>query len=136
MYVPVEPTNLTEPLRSRKNAVFSIFKIGIKIIFLIQRILFCVVDKLIILNWKHLKKIKNVTHNFKNLDTNVNSTQSFVRKKWNFRYNDNTNILGVISVSIVFGLMIGNMGRKAEIILHLFLVLNEISMRFVKIIMW
>jgi Na+/H+-dicarboxylate symporter len=59
-----------------------------------------------------------------------------VRKKWNFRYNDNTNILGVISVSIVFGLMIGNMGRKAEIILHLFLVLNEISMRFVKIIMW
>jgi len=32
--------------------------------------------------------------------------------------------------------MIGNMGRKAEIILHLFLVLNEISMRFVKIIMW
>jgi len=59
-----------------------------------------------------------------------------VKKKWNFRYNDNTNILGVISVSIVFGLMIGNMGRKAEIILHLFLVLNEISMRFVKIIMW
>ncbi len=59
-----------------------------------------------------------------------------MKKKWNFRYNDNTNILGVISVSIVFGLMIGNMGRKAEIILHLFLVLNEISMRFVKIIMW
>ena len=63
-------------------------------------------------------------------------TQSYIKKKWNFRYNDNTNIVGVISVSIAFGLMIGNMGRKAEIILHLFLVLNEISMRFVKIIMW
>ena len=32
--------------------------------------------------------------------------------------------------------MIGSMGRKAEILLHLFLVLNEITMKFVKIIMW
>ena len=63
-------------------------------------------------------------------------TQPYIKKKWNFRYKDNTNIVGVISVSIAFGFMIGNMGRKAEIILHLFLVLNEISMRFVKIIMW
>jgi solute carrier family 1 (high affinity glutamate transporter) protein 2 len=58
------------------------------------------------------------------------------KKKWNFRYNDNTNILGVIAFCVAFGMIVSNMGRKAEILLHLFLVLNEIIMKLVKIIMW
>lgn len=58
------------------------------------------------------------------------------KKKWNFRYNDNTNILGVIAFCVALGMIISSMGRKAEILLHLFLVLNEITMKFVKIIMW
>lgn len=58
------------------------------------------------------------------------------KKKWNFKYNDNTNILGVIAFCVAFGMIISSMGRKAEILLHLFLVLNEITMKFVKIIMW
>ena len=58
------------------------------------------------------------------------------KKKWNFKYNDNTNILGIITFCIAFGMIISNMGRKAEILLHLFLVLNEIIMKLVKIIMW
>lgn len=58
------------------------------------------------------------------------------KKKWHFKYNDNTNILGVIAFCVAFGMIISSMGRKAEILLHLFLVLNEITMKFVKIIMW
>jgi solute carrier family 1 (high affinity glutamate transporter) protein 2 len=58
------------------------------------------------------------------------------RRKWNFKYNDNTNILGIITFCVAFGMIISNMGRKAEILLHLFLVLNEIIMKLVKIIMW
>lgn len=59
-----------------------------------------------------------------------------LKKVWTFRYNDNTNILGVIGFCIAFGMIISSMGRKAEILLHLFLVLNEITMKLVKIIMW
>jgi Na+/H+-dicarboxylate symporter len=58
------------------------------------------------------------------------------KKKWGFKYSDNTNILGVISFCVAFGMIISSMGRKAEILLHLFLVLNEITMKLVKIIMW
>jgi Na+/H+-dicarboxylate symporter len=65
------------------------------------------------------------------LDTSI-----ALKKKWNFRYNDNTNILGVISFCIAFGMIIGSMGRKAEILLHLLLVLNEITMKLVTMIMW
>lgn len=65
----------------------------------------------------------------------MNSSLS-LKKKWNFKYNDNTNILGVIAFCIAFGMIIGSMGRKAEILLHLLLVLNEITMKLVKLIMW
>jgi Na+/H+-dicarboxylate symporter len=64
------------------------------------------------------------------------SPSHIMKKTWTFRYNDNTNILGVIAFCIAFGMIISSMGRKAEILLHLFLVLNEITMKFVKIIMW
>lgn len=64
-------------------------------------------------------------------------SSSVIRKRtWTFRYNDHTNILGVIAFCIAFGMIISSMGRKAEILLHLFLVLNEITMKLVKIIMW
>ncbi len=33
-------------------------------------------------------------------------------------------------------MIIGSMGRKAEILLHLLLVLNEITMKLVTLIMW
>jgi Na+/H+-dicarboxylate symporter len=58
------------------------------------------------------------------------------KKVWEFKYKENTNILGVISFCIAFGMILSSMGRRAEILLHLFLVLNEITMKLVKIIMW
>lgn len=65
-----------------------------------------------------------------------NKDETHLKKIWKFKYNDNTNILGIIAFCIAFGMIISNMGRKAEILLHLFLVLNEITMKLVKIIMW
>lgn len=59
-----------------------------------------------------------------------------VKRVWGFRYNDNTNILGIIAFCIALGMIISSMGRKAEILLHLFLVLNEITMKLVRVIMW
>ena len=58
------------------------------------------------------------------------------KKVWNFKYNDNMNIIGVIFFCIALGMVISNMGRKAEILLHLFLVLNEIIMKLMKYVMW
>lgn len=57
------------------------------------------------------------------------------KKTWNYRYNDNMNIMGVIFFCIALGMVISNMGRKAEILLHLFLVLNEIIMKLMKYVM-
>ncbi len=55
---------------------------------------------------------------------------------WKFTYKENTNVLGIILFSIAFGMILSSMGRRAEILLHLFLVLNEIIMKLVRIIMW
>ena len=59
-----------------------------------------------------------------------------MKKRWSFRYNDNVNFLGIIVFCIALGVIISNMGRKAEILLHLFLVLNEITMKLINIVMW
>ena len=69
---------------------------------------------------------KNINLNSSNASL-LNSTQ--LKKKWNFKYNDNTNILGVISFSIVFGMIISNMGRK--VIFYLFIaILNYEIIQF------
>lgn len=75
-------------------------------------------------------KLNSSSHN----STGWNNTK--LGKKWTFKYSDNTNILGVITFCVAFGMIVSSMGRKAEILLHLFLVLNEIIMKLVKIIMW
>lgn len=56
-------------------------------------------------------------------------------KVWNFGYNSNMNIIGLIFFCMALGMIISNMGRKAEILLHLFLVMNEIIMRLMKYVM-
>ncbi len=69
------------------------------------------------------------------LNNTVNGT-AMLKRVWEFKYKQNTNILGVISFCIAFGMILSSMGRRAEILLHLFLVLNEITMKLVKLIMW
>ena len=88
-----------------------------------------------------VKTFKKLDTDFKNdtlngtLNGTVNGTE-MIKKIWEFKYKQNTNILGVISFCIAFGMILSSMGRRAEILLHLFLVLNEITMKLVKLIMW
>lgn len=76
------------------------------------------------------------TYEDKYLNSSSNSSMIGKKKVWNFKYNDNMNIIGVIFFCIALGMVISNMGRKAEILLHLFLVLNEIIMKLMKYVMW
>ncbi|PAA70161.1 hypothetical protein BOX15_Mlig005305g2 [Macrostomum lignano] len=47
-----------------------------------------------------------------------------------------TNVLGLVSFSIFFGLIIGQMGDQAVLMVQFFNIMNEIVMRMVKVIMW
>lgn len=51
-------------------------------------------------------------------------------------YVDGANILGLLVFCIVFGLVIGKMGEKGQILLEFFDALNEATMRLIQIIMW
>lgn len=44
--------------------------------------------------------------------------------------------MGLLVFCIVFGLVIGKMGEKGQILLEFFDALNEATMRLVQIIMW
>ncbi|PAA83798.1 hypothetical protein BOX15_Mlig001421g4, partial [Macrostomum lignano] len=47
-----------------------------------------------------------------------------------------TNVLGLVSFSIFFGIIIGQMGDQALLMVQFFNIMNDIIMRMVKIIMW
>lgn len=51
-------------------------------------------------------------------------------------YMDGINVLGLVIFCIAFGIVIGQMGDQAKVMLDFFQVLNEIIMRLVGIIMW
>ncbi|XP_014650938.1 PREDICTED: excitatory amino acid transporter 3 isoform X2 [Ceratotherium simum simum] len=51
-------------------------------------------------------------------------------------YSDSTNILGLIVFCLVFGLVIGKMGEKGQILVDFFNALNDATMKIVHIIMW
>ncbi|UYV68772.1 SLC1A2 [Cordylochernes scorpioides] len=51
-------------------------------------------------------------------------------------YKDGTNVLGLIVFCIAFGIIAGQMGPEAEVIISFFAVLNEIVMKLVVIIMY
>ncbi|KAA0198693.1 Amino acid transporter [Fasciolopsis buskii] len=51
------------------------------------------------------------------------------------KYVDSTNVLGLVSFSIMFGLVLGQMGDKAIVMVQFFAILNEVVMRMVQIIM-
>lgn len=44
--------------------------------------------------------------------------------------------LGLITFCCAFGITIGTMGKRAEPMLHFFLILNEIVMKLIKLVMW
>ncbi|XP_069696628.1 excitatory amino acid transporter-like isoform X3 [Periplaneta americana] len=51
-------------------------------------------------------------------------------------YRDGINVMGMILFCMTFGLLAGQMGAKAKIIVDFFVALNNIVMKFVGIIMW
>lgn len=51
-------------------------------------------------------------------------------------YSDGINVLGLIIFCLVFGLVIGKMGEKGQILVDFFNALNEATMKIVQIIMW
>ncbi|XP_043917034.1 excitatory amino acid transporter 3 [Protopterus annectens] len=50
-------------------------------------------------------------------------------------YSDGINVLGLVVFCLVFGVVIGQMGEKGQILMEFFDALNEATMRIVKIIM-
>jgi hypothetical protein len=51
-------------------------------------------------------------------------------------YSDGINVLGLIIFCLVFGLVIGKMGEKGQILVDFFNALSDATMKIVQIIMW
>lgn len=51
-------------------------------------------------------------------------------------YSNGINALGLIVFCLVFGVVIGKMGEKGQVLMDFFNALNEATMRIVQIIMW
>ncbi|CAJ0943608.1 unnamed protein product [Ranitomeya imitator] len=51
-------------------------------------------------------------------------------------YTDGVNVLGLIVFCIVFGVVIGKMGEKGQVLVDFFNALNDATMQIVQIIMW
>uniref|UniRef100_A0ABI7X5J3 Amino acid transporter n=1 Tax=Felis catus TaxID=9685 RepID=A0ABI7X5J3_FELCA len=51
-------------------------------------------------------------------------------------YSDGINVLGLIVFCLVFGLVIGKMGEKGQILVDFFTALSDATMKIVQIIMW
>ncbi|KAI1239991.1 Excitatory amino acid transporter 3, partial [Lamprotornis superbus] len=51
-------------------------------------------------------------------------------------YSNGINALGLIVFCLVFGMVIGKMGEKGQVLMDFFNALNEATMRIVQIIMW
>ncbi|XP_075065162.1 excitatory amino acid transporter 3 [Mixophyes fleayi] len=51
-------------------------------------------------------------------------------------YTDGVNVLGLIVFCLVFGIVIGKMGEKGQVLVDFFNALNDATMHIVQIIMW
>ncbi|XP_068946891.1 excitatory amino acid transporter 3 [Petaurus breviceps papuanus] len=51
-------------------------------------------------------------------------------------YSDGINVLGLIVFCLVFGIVIGKMGEKGQVLVDFFNALNDATMQIVQIIMW
>lgn len=51
-------------------------------------------------------------------------------------YSDGINVLGLIVFCLVFGLVIGKMGERGQILVDFFSALSDATMKIVQIIMW
>lgn len=51
-------------------------------------------------------------------------------------YSDGINVLGLIVFCLVFGIVIGKMGERGQILVDFFNALSDATMKIVQIIMW
>ncbi|XP_067876123.1 excitatory amino acid transporter 2-like [Heterodontus francisci] len=65
----------------------------------------------------------------------INARQIFITKK-QLELKWGMNVLGLIGFFIAFGISMGKMGERAQIMAEFFNVLNEIIMKLVSMIMW
>ncbi|CAF3485857.1 unnamed protein product [Rotaria sordida] len=68
--------------------------------------------------------------------SDIKTNTSITKVKFNTRYVAGTNYLGLITFCCAFGITIGTMGKRGELMLHFFIILNEIVMKLVKLVMW
>ncbi|CAK9289790.1 unnamed protein product, partial [Gordionus sp. m RMFG-2023] len=79
----------------------------------------------------------NPSHTLPILSGNAsNHSNSHVVLQRGLKYNNNMNVLGIITFSTAFGIIVGQMGEKAGIMIEFVNVLNDIIMRLVYLIMW
>lgn len=51
-------------------------------------------------------------------------------------FRSGTNTLGIIFFCLIFGTILGTMGRKANIVVEFFTIIEEVVMRMVSGVMW
>jgi Na+/H+-dicarboxylate symporter len=54
----------------------------------------------------------------------------------NIQYRSGTNTLGIIFFCLIFGTVLGSMGRKAYVVVQFFAIVEEVMMRMVSRVMW
>ncbi|KAL7057605.1 hypothetical protein AAHC03_016826 [Spirometra sp. Aus1] len=64
------------------------------------------------------------------------SAQPIVIEVLEQRFLESTNVLGLVTFSVAFGLCIATMGEAGRLMLDFFIIMNEIIMRLVRLIMW
>jgi len=52
------------------------------------------------------------------------------------RFRSGTNTLGIIFFCLIFGTMLGAMGRKAYVVVQFFTIADEVVMRMISRVMW
>nr|XP_033781393.1 excitatory amino acid transporter 3 [Geotrypetes seraphini] len=68
--------------------------------------------------------------------TTVNQENATKEYKIVGLYTDGVNVLGLIVFCLVFGIVIGKMGEKGQVLVDFFNALNDATMKIVQIIMW
>lgn len=71
-------------------------------------------------------------------DGNVELEDIYPAEKWKFeeRYESTTNVLGLVTFSIVFGIAMGQLGEKGKVLLDFFLALAEAMMILTSWVIW
>lgn len=52
------------------------------------------------------------------------------------RYREGTNTLGIIFFCLVFGTVLGTLGRRARVVIEFFSAIDEVIMKMVTGVMW